>query len=66
MKSLTPAANIVIGTLYLLIIIAIGYVIKLSLKPKCSKKSSKPPKYSVASIAKGLKSPLMQNNISPI
>lgn len=29
MKSATPAANIIIGTLYLVMIIGIGYIIKL-------------------------------------
>lgn len=66
MKPSTPAANIIIATLYLIIIIAIGYVAKLVFKNKTHATKSKPPKYSSANIAKGLTNPLMQENIHPL
>lgn len=47
MKPTVPPANIIIATLYLLIIIAIGYITKLAFKasnPGCNK--AKATKYS--------------------
>lgn len=41
MKPEIPAANAVVATLYLFIIIAFGYVLKLVFKPHSSKKPRK-------------------------
>lgn len=62
MKPGIPAANAVVATLYLLIIIAIGYVLKLVFK---SHGPIKTAKYSESNLSKGLISPLMQSHISP-
>jgi hypothetical protein len=65
MKSATPAANIIIATLYLLIIIAIGYLSKLVLR-KQQYPTAKPPKFSSANMVKGLAHPAIHDGIDPI
>lgn len=65
MKSVTPPANIIIATIYLFIIIAIGYLIKLIFRIDKTPQQDK-SKYTANNITKGLGSPLMQKNISPL
>ena len=64
MKSTVPAANIVVATLYLLIIITIGYVVKLAFRTQNQATSkTKSTKYSKENIKKGLLNPTMQTHM---
>jgi hypothetical protein len=66
MKPTTPVANIIIATLYLFTIIAIGYLSKLVLKKQQELTTNKRPKYSSANMVKGLAHPSIHEGIDPI
>lgn len=63
MKLTTPAANIIVATLYLLALVAVGYIAKLIFKFN-SKVNNAQSKYSKQNLSKGLQQPLMKTNIN--
>lgn len=63
MKLTTPAANIVVATLYLLALVAVSYIAKLIFKFN-SKETNAQSKYSSQNLSKGLQQPLMKTNIN--
>ena len=55
MKPETPPANIIIGIIYLAVLAATFYLLKLVLKPTSSDKKNE--KFNTSNYAKGLQSP---------